>query len=285
MADGVEKTVSLEGLFLASDDVLHAEVGHQAVGLLLTKNLGGNGVETDGNLGVGQEAAGHGLGSAELVAADKHGNAATVLGEEDGLLSGGITTADDEEGLVAEDGHGTIADSAGADTVLPVYVLTRKVETAGIGTSGNDDSISGAGRLVVGTVVPLSPQLEGPLRKVDAGDSLGDDLSSEADGLLAHGVHQLRATNSVRKTGKVLDISGRGKLATGSGAIGQHTLVKDRLEFRPREVDGGGVSGGAGADNFRGVSLLLFFFGHVVQCRSLIESRETHTNYFGVNHP
>jgi hypothetical protein len=29
------------------------------------------------------------------------------------------------------------------------------------------------------------------------------------------------------------------------------------------------VSGGAGADNFRGVSLLFLFFEHVVQCRSL----------------
>ena len=38
-------------------------------------------------------------------------------------------------------------------------------------------------------------------------------------------------------------------MATGGCAVGEHAFIEDGLELGAREVDGGGVGGGAGADN------------------------------------
>lgn len=258
VADGVEETVGIDNLLLAADGVLDAQVGHQAHGLVLTENLGGHGVEANGDLGVSKQTVGHGLAGTQFLATDQDGDAATVLGQEHGLFGGGVTTTNDVERLVAEDGHSTVADGAGTDTVLPVGLLAGQVQTAGVGTGGDDDGVRGVGGLVVRAVVPLSPQLERLLRQVELGDSLGDHLGSKSDRLLAHLVHQFRATNAVGETGEVLDIGGGGELSTGGGAVGQHTLIQDRLEFRSREVDGSGVSGGAGADDWKLLEPLFF---------------------------
>lgn len=258
VTDGIEETVGINNFLLASDGVLDAEVGHQTVLLLLTENLGSDRVEADRDLGVGQETVGHGLGGTELVTANKHGDARAVLGQEHGLFSGRITTTNNVEGLVAEDGNSAIAHSASTNTVLPVNLFTRQVEAAGIGTGGNDNSIGGASRLVVGTVIPFRPELERPLRQIDPRDCLRDHFGSESDRLFAHGIHELRSVNAVRETGEVLDIGGGSKLATCGGAVGQHTLIEDGLELCTRQVDRGGVSGGARTDDCeRLVNLLL----------------------------
>lgn len=255
MADSVEQTVGIDDFLLAGDGVLDAEVGHETHGLGITQHLGGNGVEANSDLGVREETVGHGLGGTELVATDEDGHAAAVLGEEHGLLGGGVTTTNDEERLVAEDGHGTIADGAGGDTVLPELFLPGEIETARVGTGGDDDGVGGVGGLVVGAVVVFGPEFEGLLRQVQLGDGLCDDFSAEADGLLAHGLHQFGAANAIGETGEVLDVGGGGELTAGCGAVGQHTFVEDGLQFRSREVDGGSVCGGAGADDWgKGVS-------------------------------
>lgn len=249
MANSVEETVSVDGLLLAGDGVLDTQVGHQAHGLLVTQDLGRNGVETNGHLGVRQETVGHGLAGTKLVATDQNGNRAAVLGQEHGLFGSGVTTTDHIEGLVTEDWHGTVTDGTGADSVLPVLGLTGQVKTTGIGTSGDDDGIGSAGGLIVRTIVPLRPQLERPLREIHSRDSLSDNLSSEPDGLLAHVLHQLCTTDTIREAGEVLDVGGGGELTASSGAVSQHTLIKDRLELRTREIDRGGVCGGAGAND------------------------------------
>lgn len=270
MANSVEETVGVNNLLLAGNDVLDLEVGHQAVGLLLTEHLSSDGVEADGDLRVGQKTVGHGLAGTELVATDKDSDAAAVLGQEHSLLGGGVTTTDDEEGLVAEDGHGTVADSAGADTVLPVLLLTGKVEATSVGAGGDDDGVSSVSGLVGGTVTPFRPQLEGSLGKVDLGDGLGDNLRAEANRLLAHVLHQLSTANAVRETGEVLDVGGGGELTASGGAVSQHTLIEDGLEFSAGKVDGRGVGGGAGADDY--VSRLDSSF--MLLCLPYISQRE-----------
>lgn len=124
VANGVEETISLDDLLLGVDGALHAEVGHEAVRLAFTDDFGGNGVEADSALGVVEQTVSHHLGSTELVTANQYGNVAAVLGEEHGLLGGGVTTTDDVQGLVAEDWHSTVADGAGTDTILPVLLFT-----------------------------------------------------------------------------------------------------------------------------------------------------------------
>lgn len=249
MTNGIEQTVGINDLLLATVGVLDTEVGHEPVGLVLANDLGSDGVEADGALGVSKQAIGHDLTGTQLVAADQHGDVAAILGQEHGLLGGGVTTTDHIQRLVAEDGHGTVTHGAGTDTVLPVLLLAGQVETAGIGTRGDDNGVGGADGLAAGGVVPLGPHLEGTLGQVEFGDGLSEDLGAEALGLLAHFLHQLTTADTVGETGEVLDVGGRGELATGGGAVGEHTLIQDGLQLSPREVDGGSVGAGAGADN------------------------------------
>ncbi|KAI6769875.1 hypothetical protein HG530_004504 [Fusarium avenaceum] len=129
VTDGVEKTISLVDLLLSGLEVLHNEVAHEAI--LTTSDLGGTAVELDGDLGVVEETVGHGSAGTQDITTDEDGNVAGVLGEESSLLGSRVTAADNEEGLVAEDGDGSVADSAGGDTVLPVLVLAGEVQATG----------------------------------------------------------------------------------------------------------------------------------------------------------
>lgn len=184
VTDGVEEAVGLDSLLLAGDVVLDNKVAHEAV--IATLDLGGMAVETHSDLGVGEKAVGHGTAGTEDVATDEDGDMAGVLGKEGSLLSGRVTTADDEEGLVSEDGDGTVAHGAGRDTVLPVLVLTGEVEAASRGTGSDDDGIGGVS--LVGA--ELGGVLEGAVGEVEGRDGVGNDLGSEALGLRPHVVLQ-----------------------------------------------------------------------------------------------
>lgn len=249
VANSIEQTVSLDNLFLVVDSALDAKVGHQTVGLVLTDNLGGNGVEANIALGVSKETLGHDLRGTELVTTNQDGDGATVFGQEHGLFSGGVTTTNDVQRLVAEDRHSAVADGAGTDTVLPVGLLTGQIQTTGVSASSDNHSIGGTDGFATGGIVPLSPHFEGTLGEIQLGDSFSDNLGTEALRLLAHLLHQLLTADTVRETGEVLDIGGGSELATGSGAIGKHTLVQDRAQFSTRQIDSGCVGGGAGSDN------------------------------------
>lgn len=250
VTNSVEKTVGIHDLLLLGDHILDTEVGHQAIRLVLTDDLGGNGVEANLALGVSKQTLSHDLGSTKLVLAHKNSHLATVLGEEHSFLGSRVTTSNDVKGLVTEDGDSTVADSAGTDTVLPEGLFTGEVETTGIGTSGNDDGVGGANGLAAFSVVPFGPHLEGAGREVQLGDGLGDDFGTETLGLRAHVVHELGTANAIGESGEVLDIRRRGELATCGGAVGEHTLVQDGLELSAREVDGGGVRTRAGANDW-----------------------------------
>lgn len=252
VTNSVEETVGINDLFLVRDNVLDTEVGHEAVRLGLTDNLSGDGVEADLALGVGKETVSHDIRGTELILANENSHTAAVLGEEHGLLGGGVTTANDVEGFVTEDGNGAVADGTGTDSVLPEGLLAGEVQTAGVGACGNDDGVGGADGLAALVVVPLGPHLEGPGGEVKLGDGLGDDFGTEALGLCAHVVHQLGAADAVGESGEVLDISGGCELTTGGGAVGEHALIEDWLELCAREIDSGSVGTRAGADNCGG---------------------------------
>jgi hypothetical protein len=255
VANSVEKTIGINDFLLVGNDILDTEVCHEAVRLLLAKNLGSNGVEADLALGVVEQTVRHNLRSTQLVLANENSNAAAVLGEEHGLLGSGVTAANDVQRLVAEDGHGTVADGTGADSVLPVGFLAGEVEAAGVGACGDNDGVRGADGLAAFVVVPLGPHLEGPGGKVELGDGLGDDLGAEALGLGAHVVHQLSAADALGEAGEVLHIGGGCELATGCGAVGEHALIENGLELGAREIDSGSVGTRAGADNCGGIRL------------------------------
>ena len=182
VADGVEEAVRREQLVLATicrlpDD----EFVHQAV--LAAPDLVRLRGVPDGDLGMGQQAVGHGLASPQLVLAHEDRDVAGVLGQEEGLLGRGVAAADDDEGLVAEDGHGAIADGTRRDALLPVLVLTGEVKAARRGAGGDDDGVGSVNLILA---AELGRVLEGPLRQVKGRDGVCYYLGAEPYGLLLH---------------------------------------------------------------------------------------------------
>jgi len=179
------------------------------------------------------------------------------------LLGSGITTADDSQGFVPEDGDRTVADSTCADTTLPIGIFALETHTLRTGTSGNDDRVSGLGLLVFLTLAPVPERTS---RKVDTGNGFGDDRCAEPEGLCAELVHEFGAEDTSREAREVLNcgsseygqglvkaethtISGCGQLTPSGEPICHETLEKNRLEVSPSQVDGCGVSCRSRADD------------------------------------
>ena len=84
---------------LAGDGVAQGDAGQ----LVVTVDVGDLAVPGEPDLVVGEGALGHDLGGTQLVAAVHDGHRSGELGEEGGLLDGGVATADDGDVLVAEE--------------------------------------------------------------------------------------------------------------------------------------------------------------------------------------
>jgi len=250
VANSVEQTVRSNLLRLASLVVLDHQALHQAPRTLVALDFHTLSVVAHLDLGVGRQTARVGLGSAQEVLAHEHSDLGGLLGQVNALLDRRITTADHDERLLAEDRQAAVADSAGRHTVAPVLLLASKIETPGLGAGRNDDAVGGVRLLLEVRVIAhgVQPVLEGALRQVDLAHGLADDLGAAALALGAHLVHERRALD-VGEAGEVLDLVGGGELAAGGDAEGEEALVHDGLEVGARGVDGGGVAGGAGADD------------------------------------
>lgn len=188
VSDGVEETLCLDGLLLLGDVVAHDKMRHEAALLVLALDLGCARVEQDFDLGVCSEPPGVGARRPQLVTADQDSDLLRLLGQVQRLLDSRVTAANDDQGLVAEHGQTAVADSACRNTVTPVFLLARQVETACLGTSRNDDRVGGVLLLLNLLVVThgVQPVLEGAGFEVDLCDGLGDDLSAAGFGLCTH---------------------------------------------------------------------------------------------------
>jgi DNA segregation ATPase FtsK/SpoIIIE-like protein len=89
-------------------------------------------------------------------------------------------------------------------------------------------------------------------------DLVEHDLGLEALGVREHARHQVRAHQAVRVAGPVVDFGGGHQLAALLQAGDEH-----RLEVGARGVDGGGVAGGAGAEDEQ---LAVLGSGHGALC-------------------
>jgi len=85
---------------------------------------------------------------------------------------------------------------------------------------------------------------ERPLREVDRGHVVGDELGAEALGLAPEVLHHRRAENAFRIAGVVLDVARDHQLAA-EGDPFDH----ERVEIRARGIEGGRVSGRPTADD------------------------------------
>ena len=85
---------------------------------------------------------------------------------------------------------------------------------------------------------------ERPLRQVDLVDVIVHDFGVEPLGVLAHSLHEPGAGEAVRIARPVVDLDGGHELTAFLDSREQH-----RLAIGARGVDGGGVTGGTGAQD------------------------------------
>lgn len=161
-----------------------------------------------------RQTLGHDLARTQFSLSDQHVDVTSVLGQVGRLLRCRVSSSDDGQGFVPEDGDGAITDGTGRDSGLPVGILAGQVQSFGRSTGSDDDGVGG---LEIGVLLfTLPPVLEGSLREVDLGDGLGNDGGSESFGLSTELVHHLSSVDTVREPGEVVDVGGSGQLTARS---------------------------------------------------------------------
>ena len=169
------------------------------------------------------------------------GDLAGELGEEGGLLDGGIATTDHGDLLAAEEE--AVAGGAGGQPVPEEALFGLQTQHQRASTGRDDDRL---GRELLIT----DPDLEGPSGEVDPGDLLGEELGPEPLGLGAEVRHQLGTHDALGKPGEVLDLGGQHQLAPRLVAGGRRLTLDDQgSEVGACGVDGRGQPGGARADD------------------------------------
>ena len=267
MANSVEQAVGGDLLGLARLVVLDHHALHQAPGSLLALDLHALRVVAHLDLGVGRQAARVGLGGPQEVLAHQHSHLGRLLGKVNALLDRRVTASNHDQRLLAEDRQAAVAHGACGHAVAPVLLLTGQIQTPGFRAGGNDDAVGGVRLLLEGVVVAhgVEPELERAGAEVDFANGLAHDLGAAGLALRAHLVHERRALD-LGEAREVLDLVGGGQLAARGDAQGQEALVHDGLEVGARGVDGGGVAGGAGADDY---DLAVHFAGLLEDCGGL----------------
>lgn len=160
-------------------------------------------------------------GSIDLPRQDKARE--TRLGQVDRFFAGRVSTTDDSQGLLAEDGNGSIADGARRDAGLPVRVFSGEVHATSGSTGRDDERVTSLGFLILGV---FAPEFEGSRRKVcDCDESAWQraacrltkdptrltnfrdrfrvDRSAEAERLSAEEVHHLGTSDTLWEPGTV----------------------------------------------------------------------------------
>src|ERR1044071_3903005 len=177
----------------------------------------------------------HDLRRAQRLAAMDDRDPRGELREERRLLHRRVAAADDGDLLAAEEK--SVARRAVRDAEALQLFLRRQSELHGRGAGGDDQRVALEDVLIGG-------DLERMVAEVDALDLLHLEDGAEALGLLAHEVHQLRPEDSFGEAGVVLDVGGDGELPARL-----HSFEDERSEVGAGEVDRGGASGRAGADD------------------------------------
>ena len=164
-------------------------------------------------------------------------NRGAESGEEQRLLAGAIAAADDHNRLVAEEE--SVACGAVGDTAPGEGLLPGNLELAHCGSSGHHN---GAGlehiTLIAGDGVNV-------IAEIDGYHVVPDQTGAKLFGLPLHGIHQIGAQNPVGESGEILHGGGIDQLPTGC----EGTRYNQRTVPGAAQVDGRGVSGGAGTDN------------------------------------
>ena len=155
--------------------------------VLVSQDLVHHLVPFDGDVsgrGLLEEAVRKHLLPAEAVAAVDHGHMRGDMREVQGLLDGGVPTADHHDPLAFIEKP--IAGRAGRDPATAVGGLGRQPEVLRRGPGGDDEGIASI-------AAGVAREHEGRAAEVGPGDMVGDDVRPEALGVAPHALHELGA--------------------------------------------------------------------------------------------
>ena len=173
---------------------------------------------------------------AEMIAAMHDGHARREIGEEQRFLDRGVTAADHDDVLSAIEE--AVARRAGRDAAAHKCLLGRQAEPSRLRAGREHHGFGEIHR------AGIQRQPERPLRAVERGHDVGDDLRADMRRLLLHLLHQPGALDDVGETRIVLDVGGDGELAARLDALDQH-----RFEHCACRIDRSGITGRTGSNN------------------------------------
>jgi len=178
-------------------------------------------------------AVDHDLRGAELAAPVDDRHRQPEAGEEERLLERGVAAADHDDVLFLEER--AVAGRASRHAAALEALLGVDAEPARAGP-GRDD------HRVRAVLVLVDPHPEGPLREVDPGDVVVDELRAEALGLAAEVGHHLGPGNAVRVARVVLDVARDHQLAAPLEPFDHEGLELGAGSVECRRVTGGPAS-------------------------------------------
>ncbi len=233
VTDGDEEAVRLDLPHLAGLGVPEPEAGHVAVAL--PEHLVDGCVQLELDLLVLARAVDHDRRRSELVSAMHDHDLAREARQEGRLLHGRVSSSDDRDHLVAEER--AVARRAVGDATPLERLLGRQAELASTRPRRDDHRVGAV--LVIADVYA-----ERPLREVDAGDVVRDELRTEALGLSTEVGHHRRPHDAVGVARVVLDVARDHELAAPVEA-----LDDQRAEICACGVEGGRVPGRTATDD------------------------------------
>src|SRR6266511_69143 len=220
---------------LADGPVLRALQPQAGDGLPISQDLLDGRRELQLDLRVRAGAVAHDLRRAQLVAAVDHVDLRRELGEESGLLHRRVAAADHRHLDAAEEE--AVAGRAGGHAPPLVLLLGSDAEPLRRGAGRDDDG----GR---GDEPVFEPELQRPLREVDARHLARVEPRAEPLRLLLHPLHQLGAEDRLDEAGVVLDLARDGELPARL-----QPLHEERVQVGAGGVERGGVAGRAAPDD------------------------------------
>src|ERR687891_983557 len=213
---------------VAQPDARHAT-------FVLSEYLLDDGVEDELDLLVRAGTVDHDRRRSELRAPVDDDDLRRKAAEEGGFLHRRVATADDDDHLVAEER--AVAGRAIGDAAPLEDLLRLQAELPRTRARGHDDAVRAV--LLVADVHP-----ERPLREIDAGHVVGDELGTETLRLTPEVGHHRRPEDPVGVARVVLDIARDHQLAAPV-----EPLDHEGIEIGARCVERRGVAGGAAADD------------------------------------
>ena len=256
MADGDEHAVTGQVADHAALQVLQPHAG-DARRVLGPQHLFHRAVPHHLDLRVGEQPLLQDLLRAQLVAAVHQGDLGGEVGEKQGLFDRRIAAADHGHRLAAVEE--AVAGGAGGDAKTLELGLALQAQPLGLGAGGDDQGLGQPHRAAV------ADQAERPGGQIGGDDDVLDHLGADVLGLGLHLLHQPGALDHLGEARVVFDVGGDGQLAAGGQAADQH-----RVQQGAGGIDGGGVAGGAGADDQAANGTRI---GHVGLCRGRFQGQ------------